>query len=375
MSHQNLPNPTLFGLLARNWRLPSAITGLCFNGDGTILAFTCLDGTIALARIADNEPPESRLRVSIDVGQATIHPRKDKPAPLITAAISTHGAAAFASYLESDFLSGPAEGDVIRLTHDGEIAETVIKTAHPVVSVDHCRRTGITAAVDGNYVYLKRLDADVFKRETVASSRLEVVSLSKDGNWVAVAATDRISIWRLEDTATAPREILLPSVPVSIQWSDDNGWLACGLQSGGLCLIDLAGDRSSIVTDFPGSVRTTGWSASADALVASGAFRIAAWSMASPPLDGDTAGALITGRPGFVVVETVAAHPKNDLVAAGYANGQIVVSRIGAPDQLLVRPSGASVTTLIWSADGKHLAVGDADGNAAIVTFPAQLFK
>ena len=83
----------------------------------------------------------------------------------------------------------------------------------------------------------------------------------------------------------------------------------------------------------------------------------------------------MTGRPGFVVVETVAAHPKNDLVAAGYANGQIVVSRIGARDQLLVRPSGASVTTLIWSADGKHLVVGDADGNAAIVTFPAQLFK
>jgi WD40 repeat protein len=231
------------------------------------------------------------------------------------------------------------------------------------------------AAVDSNHVYLKRPGANAFRQGDVGNSLLEIVSLSKDGNWIAVAAADRLSIWRLEDSATSPREILLPSVPLSVQWSNDHNWLACGLQSGGLCLVDMVENQSSIVTDFPGPVRTMGWSMSANALVASGAFRIVAWSMDSPPLAGNAAGALMTGRLGFVVVEAVSAHPKNNLVAAGYANGQIVVSRIGAADQLLVRPSGASVTALVWSADGKHLAVGDADGNAAIVTLPAQLFK
>ena len=28
-----------------------------------------------------------------------------------------------------------------------------------------------------------------------------------------------------------------------------------------------------------------------------------------------------------------------------------------------------------WSADGRHLAAGTADGGASLITFPAQMFK
>jgi len=76
-----------------------------------------------------------------------------------------------------------------------------------------------------------------------------------------------------------------------------------------------------------------------------------------------------------VLVDAVAAHPKKALVAAGYANGQIVIAGIGARDEMLVRSSGGVVTALAWSADGNHLALGDASGTAAIVTFPHQMFK
>jgi hypothetical protein len=36
---------------------------------------------------------------------------------------------------------------------------------------------------------------------------------------------------------------------------------------------------------------------------------------------------------------------------------------------------GSAVTALAWSGDGRHLAIGAVDGTAAIVTFPAQMFK
>ena len=165
----------------------------------------------------------------------------------------------------------------------------------------------------------------------VESSDLEIVSLSKDGSRIAVAAAGRLSVSCLEGSVASRHQILLPSVPLSLQWSEDGDWLVCGLQSGGFCLVHVTEARSGILPDFPGPVSTVGWSASANPLVTSGALRITAWSMKSPPLDGDTAGALATGRPGFVVIGTVAPHPTNSLVAAGYANGQIVVSRIGAP--------------------------------------------
>ena len=97
--------------------------------------------------------------------------------------------------------------------------------------------------------------------------------------------------------------------------------------------------------------------------------------MTAPPIGGETSGALETGRAGLVLVETVAAHPEKKLVAAGYANGRITIAQIGALDELLVRPLGGAITALAWSGDGHHLAVGSVDGTAAIVTFPAQIFK
>jgi WD40 repeat protein len=71
----------------------------------------------------------------------------------------------------------------------------------------------------------------------------------------------------------------------------------------------------------------------------------------------------------------VAAHPEKKLIAAGYANGRITIAQIGARDELVVRPLGSAVTALAWSGDGRHLAIGAVDGTAAIVTFPAQMFK
>jgi WD40 repeat protein len=97
--------------------------------------------------------------------------------------------------------------------------------------------------------------------------------------------------------------------------------------------------------------------------------------MDAPPLSGDSAGALLTGRAGFLAVDRVATHPTRNLVAAGYANGRLVVSPVGSPAELLLRQSGGALNALAWSANGQHLAIGDADGNVAIITFPTQLFK
>jgi hypothetical protein len=130
-----------------------------------------------------------------------------------------------------------------------------------------------------------------------------------------------------------------------------------------------------MLRDFPGPVRKLDWSQAAHAFFASGAYRIAGWSMDKPALSDSASGALATGQAGFVMVATVAAHPVKDLVAAGYANGRVAVARIGSTEELTVREAGGPVTALLWSADGRHLAVGDALGSAAVVTFPNEVFK
>lgn len=375
MNQHAIQNLTLFDLLARSWRRPSAVADLRFSADGSAVAFTCVDGTVAIAAVADQDPPESRIRVSGDLGQSTIRPREKLPAPLIATAALGDGDVPLASYLRSGFLVGTAAGEAVHLSADGNVLETLVKIDGPAVAVEHSPRTAMTAVSNGQDVFLSRHGNDAVRLRHGTTSSADALAFSPGGRHLACGLDDGLSIWALEDTAAPTRDVSLSARPVSMRWSADGTWLACGLETGGFALVSVTDGRADIVGGFPSPVRTVCWSLPENALFASGAFRIAGWSMTAPPLGGETSGALETGRAGLVAVETLAAHPKKKLIAAGYANGRITIAQIGARDELLVRPLGSPVTALAWSGDGLHLAVGTVDGTAAIITFPAQMFK
>ncbi|UVC12809.1 WD40 repeat domain-containing protein [Mesorhizobium onobrychidis] len=375
MNQHAIQNLTLFDLLARSWRRPSAVADLRFSADGSTVAFTCVDGTVAIAAVADQELPESRIRVSGDLGQTTIRPREKFPAPLIATAVLGEGDVPLASYLQSGFLVGTAPGEAVHLTADGNVMEALVKIDGPVVAIDHSPRTAMTAVSNGQDIFLSRGQGDAVRLRHGPTPSTDALAFSPDGRRLACGRDNGLSIWAVDGDVAPIREVSFSARPVSIRWSGDGTWLACGLEAGGFALVSAADGRTDIVEGFPSPVRTVCWSLPENALFASGAFRIAGWSMTAPPLDGDTSGALATGRAGLVPVETVAAHPEQKLIAAGYANGRITIAQIGARDELLVRPLGSAVTALAWSGDGRHLAVGAVDGTAAIVTFPAQMFK
>ncbi|RWK40855.1 WD40 repeat domain-containing protein [Mesorhizobium sp.] len=375
MNQHAIQNLTLFDLLARSWRRPSAIADLRFSADGSTVAFTCVDGTVAIAAVADQEPPESRIRVSGDLGQMTIRPREKPPAPLIATAALGDGDVPLASYLSSGFVVGTAAGEAVHLGADGNLMETLVKIDGPVVAVDHNPRTAITAVSNGRDVFLAHGQGDAVPLRLGPTPSTDALAFSPGGRRLAHGLGDGLSIWAVDADAAPIRDVSFSARPVSIRWSGDGTWLACGLEAGGFALVSAVDGRTDIVEGFPSPVRTVCWSLPENAVFASGAFRIAGWSMTAPPLDGDTSGALETGQAGLVPVETVAAHPEKKLIAAGYANGRITIAQIGARDELLVRPLGSAVTALAWSGDGRHLAVGVVDGTAAIVTFPAQMFK
>lgn len=366
---------TLYDLLARSWRRPSAIADLRFNADDAAVAFTCVDGTVAIAAIADIEPPESRLRVSADLGQTTIRPREKPPAPLIATAALGEGDVPLAACLRSGFIVGTEGGEAVQLSADGTLLTTLARIDGPIVAIDHSDRAALTAISNGQDVFLANGRGIPVSLPRRTSSPTEAVAFSPGGRLLACGTGDGLWLWSLDNGPALPRDFSLPARPLSLRWSGDGNWLACGLETGGLALVSAIDDRVRIVADFPSPVRTVCWSLPTHSVFASGAFRIAGWTMTAPPLDGENSGALETGRAGLVLVEAVAAHPGKRLIAAGYANGRITIAEIGGRDELLVRPLGSAVAVLAWSGDGRHLAVGCVDGTAAIVTFPAQMFK
>ncbi|MDE1995358.1 MAG: hypothetical protein KGI75_22845 [Rhizobiaceae bacterium] len=371
MNQQAVPSMTLFDLLARNWQRSAAVRRICFNDDDTLLAAVGEDGSLAFARMADNEPPEARI--TMEGGQATIRPRQGKPAPLIITRVK--GARSACAHRDGGFLSAGANTGLLRLSRAGEIAETIFSAEQPVQAFDYCRTTGATAIVAGDRLHLHGAAGSREATANLGEISAELIAFSADGTKLALAGRQRLVLFHVGHDAEAFFEIPLPSQPISLTWNDEGSWLAVGLGEKGLCLIDVPARRHVILGDFPGPVRATAWSPWETALVAAGAYRIAGWSMKTPPFDDNAAGALTTGRPGFVLVEAVATQPDSRLVAAGYANGQVVVAPLGTQEELVVRSAGGPVTALQWTADGKHLAMGDAHGNIAVVSFPPKFFK
>ncbi|TIP84912.1 MAG: hypothetical protein E5X60_30990, partial [Mesorhizobium sp.] len=175
----------MFDLLARSWRRPSAIADLRFSADGLAVACTSVDGTVAIAAVADQEPPESRIRVSGDLGRTTIRPREKSPAPLIATDALGDGDVPLASYLSSGFLIGTAAGEAVHLAADGNVMETLVKIDGPVVSVDYNPRTAITAVSNRQDVFLARGQGDAVRLRHDATPSTDALAFSPDGQRLA----------------------------------------------------------------------------------------------------------------------------------------------------------------------------------------------
>jgi hypothetical protein len=70
-----------------------------------------------------------------------------------------------------------------------------------------------------------------------------------------------------------------------------------------------------------------------------------------------------------VRVAVVACHPRQEVVAVGYADGTVLLVRVEDGAEVLARkPGNAPVSALGWNAEGSRLAWGTEEGEAGIVT-------
>lgn len=64
----------------------------------------------------------------------------------------------------------------------------------------------------------------------------------------------------------------------------------------------------------------------------------------------------------------VACHPKENVFAAGYSDGTILMVRIEDGAEILVRRNaGEAVSALAWNAKGSVLAYATEDGDAGLM--------
>lgn len=376
MNRVNPADTTLFSLIGRQWHLSAGAAGMAVNTSESAVAFALNDGSVVCVPTADPEPPDTRIRISVENGRSTIHPRKADVEPPSTLGPLAHGAVPISPFRRSDFMTADLDGRLHVLTAQAGSTRLDAALDGPVLAIDHHAGTARTACANAMTVQLL---SDIYASAQIPvdpSTPIVAIAFSPDGTDLAVAHGNHLSIWHLEDPPKCRGTFDLSAPARAVSWNPEGTWIACPLQKAGLRLVRLADEACIALTDYPAPVRTIAWNRNARAFATSGAFRIAAWSLETPPFDDPGTGVLATGRPGLVPVEAVATHPDRALLAAGYANGHVSIAQIGKPDELMLFPDGhGSVTSLTWTESGRYIAFGTAEGTIAVADLPSALFK
>ncbi|MBL4767564.1 MAG: WD40 repeat domain-containing protein [Rhodobacteraceae bacterium] len=358
----------LFDLIARDWVLSSVAERVLFNNDATALAFDCADGTVRIAATADKASPNKRMRRAADSARLTIAPRTDPVAALKTADCTKARTSLVVAHGPSHFAFGTENGRVNTTTPGGISAYQPFKALGPVSAITAtAQENGPLAYATGCDVILHRQGSEDDPEVVTLPAKVVSLAFSPDGTVLAIGHRHGTSVWTF--SAETPG-FELDQKSTDLVWSSDGHWLACCLETPGFALIDFNKQTAVTHENFAGPVKSIAFDAKNNTVIASGAFRLAAWDLQTPDKS------IETGKTGLTLIEVIASCPLRNLVAVGYANGLVSVAQIGKPGEILLRENtGAAITAMAWSGDGNFLGIAGADGTAALAEFPDDMFK
>jgi WD40 repeat protein len=134
----------------------------------------------------------------------------------------------------------------------------------------------------------------------------------------------------------------------------------------GVARINITPEKLMWMSGYGARVRSLDFTADGKWLATSGATQLILWPFHGK--DGPMGKAPRMFAPAEFPVEIVACQRKDDVVAAGYADGLVLLVRVEDGTEVLAKPPGtAPITALCWNAGGDTLAFGTDDGDAGIV--------
>ena len=176
------------------------------------------------------------------------------------------------------------------------------------------------------------------------------LAFAPKGLRLAVAHYNGVTLW-FPNMAATPEFLAWAGSHHSVTFSPDNKFLVTAMHEPALHGWRLADNRHMRMTGYPGRVRSMSWSVGGKALATSGADTVILWPFASK--DGPMGKEPAMLAPLQARVSAVACHPKQDILAAGYSDGTILMVRMTDGAEILVRRNGtAPVAALAWNSKG-----------------------
>ena len=323
--------------------LGAHVVAAAFDRARSQAAFALGDGTVRLARLAD---PKAWFSVEAHDGA-------------VLALAADARAEGFVSGGDDGAFARVAGGQATRIAgFGGKWVEQVTSFADG--------KAGVLACAAGKFVHLFTADGEKL-RSLEHPSTVTGIAFDAKGKRIAASHYNGASLWFVGSTAPTPRRLEWKGSHTGVALHPAAEALVTAMQENALHGWRLSDAHDMRMSGYPAKPQSLGFTRSGKYLASSGADAIVLWPffgggpMGKPPLEL----AQIE-----VVCTRVACHPVDEVVAAGYADGSVVLAEIASKRVLRIAPAGhGPVSALAWSGDGAWLAFGTEQGFAALVDF------
>src|SRR5882724_10512316 len=260
-------------------------------------------------------------------------------------------------------VTGGDDGKVVALNAKGEVAVLATDAKRRWIDNVALHPDGAVAWSAGKTAFVRGGKGE--EKFFDAPSTVGGLAFAPKGVRLAVAHYNGVSLW-FPNMAANAQVLEWAGSHLGVVFSQDNKFLVTAMHEPALHGWRLADNRHMRMTGYPGRVRSMSWSAGGKALATSGADSVILWPFASK--DGPMGKEPAMLAPLQARVTTVACHPKQDILAAGYSDGTILMVRMDDGAEILVRRNGgAPVSALAWNGKGTMLAFAAEDGEAGLL--------
>jgi WD40 repeat protein len=255
---------------------------------------------------------------------------------------------------------------------DGKLVSTDAQGESIVVATDGKRRWIDHVAVGPNGAVAWSAGKQAFARSGKGPERmLEVPStvgglaFAPKGVRLAIAHYNGVTLW-FANAQSEPETLEWKGSHLAARMSPDGRFVVTSMQESTLHGWRLADRKDMRMSGYSARVRSLDWTVGGKWLATSGSTQLILWPFQAK--DGPMGKTPRILAPSEAQVEVVACHPKQEVVAVGYADGLVLLVRVDDGAEVLARkPGGAPITALAWSAAGGALAFGTEDGNAGVI--------
>ena len=286
--------------------------------------------------------------------------------------ITAHDGAilALSPHPRGGFVTGGDDGKLRHTDPLGEIAEIAAfgsKWVEHVAAHIGDKGRGLIACSVGRAAHVYDAAGEKLKTLDHPSSVSGLVFDAK-GKRVCASHYNGASLWFVGAKVDSPRVLEWKGSHIGIAINPDGDSVVTAMQENSLHGWRLSDGQHMRMSGYPAKTAALSFTRNGKWLATSGADSIVIW----PFHGGGPMGKIPTELAGGdgILCTYVASHPQHEAIAAGFADGLVVLADITSQRILPVAaPGRGPVSALAWSADGSTLAIGSETGFAAVVDF------